>query len=251
MIGIYKITNLINGKNYIGQSISIERRFREHKRRWKEKTSNTPFYQAIRKYGIENFSFEIVEECPKENLDSRESYWIKHLESMIYQKGYNVLEGGMTSSRGVSLDREIVLFIKEQIRNTDLSFAEIGNSFGVSHVSIVHINQGYSWAEDGEEYPIRKKHEKDEFSYKDFCSCGELKWKTSKKCLSCANIGQRKGERPCKEELKKEIRELSFVEIGKKYGVSDNTIRNWCDCYNLPRRKNDILRYSKEEWDKI
>lgn len=62
MTGIYKITNLVNGKMYIGQAVDIEERWIRHKRDWKiDKTK--VLYKAIRKYGIENFSFEIIEEC--------------------------------------------------------------------------------------------------------------------------------------------------------------------------------------------
>ena len=69
MKGIYKITNLINGNIYIGQSIDIENRFKTHKSRAfneNEREYEKPLYQAFRKYGLENFSFEIIEECEKE-----------------------------------------------------------------------------------------------------------------------------------------------------------------------------------------
>jgi group I intron endonuclease len=64
MTGIYKITNLINGKSYIGQSLHIERRFLQHKSPYeRERYSNKPLYKAFEKYGIENFDFSIIEEC--------------------------------------------------------------------------------------------------------------------------------------------------------------------------------------------
>ena len=69
MIGIYKITNKINGKIYIGQSNDIKRRFLEHTYRDK-----LPIDIAIKKYGKENFSFEILEECPTEQLNEKETY---------------------------------------------------------------------------------------------------------------------------------------------------------------------------------
>ena len=58
-------------------------------------------------------------------------------------------------------------------------------------------------------------------------------------------------ERPLREELKDMIRHLSFTAIGRKYNVSDNAIRKWCDFYHLPRRIKDIKTYSDEEWDKL
>ena len=52
-----------------------------------------------------------------------------------------------------------------------------------------------------------------------------------------------------RSELKDMIRTSSFVSIGKQFNVSDNTIRKWCDKYNLPRKSGDIKKYSQEEWD--
>lgn len=87
--GIYKIINLINNKQYIGQSIDIETRWQQHK------TSNKNYilYQAFKKYGLENFSFEIIEECSKEKLDEREQYWIKYCNTLT-PNGYNMTSGG-------------------------------------------------------------------------------------------------------------------------------------------------------------
>ena len=44
------------------------------------------------------------------------------------------------------------------------------------------------------------------------------------------------------------IRTLPFTQIGTKYGVTDNAIRKWCDKYELPRTKKEIVSYSDEEW---
>ena len=65
MIGIYKFTNKINNKTYIGQSKSIETRYKRHLYD-ANKGSKTIFHRALIKYGIENFTFEIIEECNKE-----------------------------------------------------------------------------------------------------------------------------------------------------------------------------------------
>lgn len=69
---------------------------------------------------------------------------------------------------------------------------------------------------------------------------GTKKTKYSKTCEECASVLLRKVERPSKETLEKEIKIFSFVELGKKYGVIDNTIRKWCKYYNLPYRKKDM-----------
>ena len=90
MIGIYKITNKINNKVYIGQSKLIEKRWKEHLADYERK--DTKLYFAFRKYGIENFLFEIIEECSIEELNEREIFWIKQYNS--YNEGYNMDLGG-------------------------------------------------------------------------------------------------------------------------------------------------------------
>lgn len=91
MIGIYKITNKLNNKCYIGQSIDIERRWKEHIASIKSKKQNQ-IYLAFRKYGLTNFSFEIIELCEEQDLDEKEMYWIKYYDS--YNNGYNMTIGG-------------------------------------------------------------------------------------------------------------------------------------------------------------
>lgn len=92
MIGIYRVTNLINGKTYIGQSIDIQRRFWEH--RCVSHESNRHLKFALQKYGKENFKYEILEECDESMLDERERYYIEK-----FKPEYNVASGGQDSSR--------------------------------------------------------------------------------------------------------------------------------------------------------
>ena len=91
MTGIYKITNIINGKCYIGKSESnIEKRLNEHK---VGRHSNEHLQRAIQKYGIENFTFEVLEECSKELCGERERFWISKYKSYDSQYGYNKTYG--------------------------------------------------------------------------------------------------------------------------------------------------------------
>lgn len=89
-IGIYKITNKVNGKCYIGQSINIEGRLESHKC----SKSNRYLNNAIRKYGLDNFLFEILELCSINDLDIRERYWISYFKSNNRDHGYNLTSGG-------------------------------------------------------------------------------------------------------------------------------------------------------------
>lgn len=96
MIGIYKITNLLNGKSYIGQSIDIEQRFKQHKNLKRLNSEDSPLHRAIKKYGLECFSFEILELCKKEELDEFERYYIEKYDTR--KKGYNLTDGGQGCS---------------------------------------------------------------------------------------------------------------------------------------------------------
>lgn len=93
--GIYKIENIINFHKYIGQAIDIKKRWREHKSNafnQNSKDYDMVIYRAIRKYGLENFSFEIIEVCNPKELNDKEVYWIEYYNS--YYDGYNCSKGG-------------------------------------------------------------------------------------------------------------------------------------------------------------
>ena len=81
--------------------------------------------------------------------------------------------------------------------------------------------------------------------------CGKIISLTSIRCSDCASKAQRKVLRPEREILKKEVFNESFTSLGKKYHVSDKTIQKWCYYYNLPSKRKDIKKYSKEEWFKL
>ena len=92
MAYIYKITNDINNKVYIGKTyFTIEKRFEEHCRDCiKRKNEHRPLYSAMRKYGIEHFSIELIEETSVP--DEREKFWIEQYNS--FKNGYNATLGG-------------------------------------------------------------------------------------------------------------------------------------------------------------
>ena len=142
-IGIYKITNKVNGKSYIGLSTNIERRFIDHKHR-KDRSRNKSkckiLYQAFLKYGIENFDFSIIECCQVEKLSEREQYWVAFYDT--YYNGYNSTVGG----EGFTIiDHQAVIedFIKtgsctETARNLNTTKHTVGKiltSNGITHRS--------------------------------------------------------------------------------------------------------------------
>ena len=99
---IYCYTNLINGKKYVGQTINPEKRYNQHKSsafNEKDKDYNTPLHRAFRKYGYDNFNYEIILSTSSlDILNELEIYFIDKYKTQV-PNGYNILEGGNNSSR--------------------------------------------------------------------------------------------------------------------------------------------------------
>jgi group I intron endonuclease len=91
--GIYKITRLSTGEIYIGKSTNIVNRWRQHTKSCYHcgTISHSMLHTTMEKDGIENFTWEILEEVPKAQLSEREAYWIKFYDSKNY--GLNEREG--------------------------------------------------------------------------------------------------------------------------------------------------------------
>lgn len=127
---IYKITNDINDKVYVGKTLlpSIEERFQAHikdsKRRKKE---NRPLYKAMNKYGSDKFHIELIGEYPEEELNEMEVYWIGYYHG--YTDGYNATKGGDGKTY---LDRDAIL---ERLKEFPYPL-QVANEFGCSSDSV-------------------------------------------------------------------------------------------------------------------
>ena len=93
MYYIYKITNQINSKVYVGQTNNMSLRWSGHKSDAMSNI-NRPLYNAMRKYGTENFTIEIIEEVIEDLVDEKEIYWINQLNCLDRDYGYNLDSGG-------------------------------------------------------------------------------------------------------------------------------------------------------------
>lgn len=71
------------------------------------------------------------------------------------------------------------------------------------------------------------------------------------RCIKCAGLNSRQDIPISRDELKELVRTLPMVQIGNKFGVSDNAIRKWCIKLNLPSKVSDIKKYTPDEWSKI
>lgn len=128
MIGIYKITNKTNGKTYIGQSIDIDRRWKEHRNSYK--TGKEILYRAIRKHGIENFEFEIITECEKEELNELEQKYVLLYKSYVgfkKSKGYNMTTGGDSATERTPKTKEQIEKLRSKLKGRKFTKEHLEN----------------------------------------------------------------------------------------------------------------------------
>lgn len=154
---IYKITNRINGKVYIGQSKEPNKRFKQHL----NDSKDSIIHLALKKYGIQNFDFKIIEK-DIENYNEREKYWINFYHAQDRRFGYNILPGGeeppiiMGENSSLAIySEQVVRKIEEDILHSDLIFEQIAEKYGTSTQYISLINNGYIRHNKELIYPLR------------------------------------------------------------------------------------------------
>lgn len=163
---IYKITNQVNHKIYIGYtSRTLDRRFYEHG--WEAKNQErktTPLHSAILKYGQENFIIEPVEKFDEKekSWQELEKFYISYFNCLI-PNGYNILPGGNEPPKNYG-DRNSKSKISDEqmkdlyamLKDVNISYDEICNKFKISKSSLYNINSGKQRHNCFIDYPIRK-----------------------------------------------------------------------------------------------
>ena len=220
---IYIIRNRINSKVYIGQSVNAAERFIGHCKKSSD-NGNSLISRAIQKYGANNFWFEVLE-SQIENYNEREKYWIEFYNS-IQPNGYNIQAGGDEPPVHYSIEHPMSTFsnlaevksIKDDLRNTDKSLAQIALEHSTSKRTVMRINQGLHYEAIGETYPIRKTPGMN----------GKL---TDEQVLEIIEI------------LRTSYRQ--YEDIGKQYGISISAVKqiNSGDCHPITGIEYPIRKY--------
>lgn len=226
--GIYMVVNLINDKKYIGQSKNIKKRFQSHHLvDYKNENNcnyNTKFYQAIRKYGIDNFEVVILKLCEEKELDDLEIKYIKEFDT--FKNGYNSTEGGQFWSPNIHSEETEEKRKQTREKNKSL-MSENHPRAKLTNQQVWDIRQRYIDGESIKEI------------YNDFKDLY-----TNQQTFKRIVLGQTYvtvGNIPTKEQVRhtnakltdvqvKEIRNsykkgvVSYRELGEKYGLSESSI---------------------------
>jgi group I intron endonuclease len=154
---VYCVTNIINNKIYIGKTItSLQKRKYQHISRAFKRQSNVAFHSALRKYGIDNFKWEIIDSSDDIwEIGEKETFWIKEKNSLANRNGgwgYNETSGGNinyifseNSRKKMSLSKKgKIPFTNEHYKQLSIKFSGKGNPFyGKKHSKETknHISQ--------------------------------------------------------------------------------------------------------------
>ena len=212
---IYCYTNLINNKKYVGQTINPEQRFRQHKSsvfNEKDKEYNSVLHRAMRKYGYENFSYEVLAECNTlEELNQQEIYFINTLNTLV-PNGYNVASGGNNGSYPHTLES------KEKLMKAHAKLTE---------EEIIYLRKAYANRESPKQIYLAKGYDK-QMHYNSFLNIWTgQRYKTIMPEVfnkSIPRIQKLTEEIVYQMKLDRKENNLSYSKLAKKYNISKSTV---------------------------
>lgn len=212
---IYCYTNKINNKKYIGQTINPEQRKIQHKSsafNEKDKDYNTILHRAFRKYGYENFIYEIIAIAETvEELNKLEKFYIKHWNTQT-PNGYNILEGGLNASRPKGQET------RKKLMESKATLSE---------EEVVFLRKAYQEKKSPSE--IYKQLYEGKMHYNSFLNI----WSGQRYKLIMPEIIEENKYRHTKlnEEIVRQIKidkrdnpNLTYLQLAKKYNISKSTI---------------------------
>lgn len=246
---IYLITNKINNHKYVGQTIDPHKRWLEHCRK---SNNSCVIDKAINKYGKENFSFEILEECKTSDANEREIFWIEYYNTYKNKEDYNCHIGGKMQNKENNpmygkkgFDSPLSKITKElsesiyndRLQNKNLTIYDLSEKYRINTTTISKILRGIHWSNKSAENLI-----KDSFL---------ISGKSNK-----FNLDYKKCEKIYNEYKNNDI---TFAELSKKYNIAYNTIRKICksifyytkDKPTIEKNKSTSSKFTKEEKQEI
>ena len=261
---IYKATNTVNGKVYIGQTTrkKWEKRWKEHIKEAKDKSySSTHLQNSIRKYGEKAFSIKKIDTANNQNeLDGKEKDWIKKYNSMNPKKGYNMRDGGEGGKLRPEVKEKIKKSMEEKWKNPEHQ-RKVSN--GVSkamkkkrkhpeHRENISKGMKKKWKDKKYQKDQRKVRESPEFKEKHSTSM-ENKWKDPEYRENVSKGVEKRWKDKEYQEKQKKVRETpEFKEKMRKAAEKrwkDKEISNMKEF--LTDIKNKILKKDLEKKNNI
>lgn len=242
--GIYMIKNKVNGKMYIGQSRNIRRRWLQHKTVYYNKNSkayNLPINSAIRKYGLKEFEFTILKECPINLLDLYEVEYIKKYQTLINQNGYNISIGGNNSNHFRTLNDIQLKNLINDLLGCEYTKVELGEKYSMSRASIDYINRGEIYYDDNLSYPIRKIFDTEIHSMR--VKSKDKRYLIDNKCVLCGGdvYSVQKSSKYCSKECKfKYENNIEYTGLCKCCGKNILNKSNRVYCSKECQAKDDL-----------
>lgn len=225
---IYKITNTVNEKVYIGQTNNPSLRWSQHKSNAKYNRGQQVITRALTKYGADVFEFEVIVTCKtQKDVDFLEEQVIQQYDSRNPEKGYNVDRGGNTSPRTPEIGKKISAALKE------------------------HYETHNGWLKGQTLSEEWKKNISEASMGKDGTNTGKSfdnEWKVamSKSQAGVPQISRRRFS----EEIEKEIcrlyieEEKSMYALGKKFNCQRNTVADILSRYGIETRQSNYTSHS-------
>lgn len=231
--GIYKITNLINNKFYIGSAVNIKKRWKYHRRDFRRgKHHSTHFQRAWNKYGAENFKYEVLIRCPKEYLLKLEQWFLDTYTPWKNKIGYNVskIAGSCLGTKRTKEQREKMSFIQK-----NRTWKPLLSKEGIEAISLVNSHP----RKPGVKEKIRETRGmlvKEKLIRVDL-----LKGLTGKEIVRLRKVNYR-----LIKTLKKELKLIGKFTIERDDGVRFRT--EWGACQTIGVSKGCITKCIKSNW---